>query len=157
MPLFGPAFLHSLRVAFLGVCPLLFNHPEIEVLQALLILAQILGCFSFQYLESQSIMGAAKSTGVRSGKHPWRHTSSHPFPAPREHLETTFPGLSFFIGLFLCVISPPNSLIPQSPTKVALDYQTTGLAAWQGSTPFPRMWHGCGETYPNLCHTLIDC
>lgn len=37
--LFVPALLQSLRMTFLGGCPLLFNHPEIEVLQALLILA----------------------------------------------------------------------------------------------------------------------
>lgn len=32
--LFCPVLLHILKVDFLGVCPLLFNHPEIEVLQA---------------------------------------------------------------------------------------------------------------------------
>ena len=38
-------------MAFLGVCPLLFNHPEIEVLQAFSFLHKSLAAFSSQYLE----------------------------------------------------------------------------------------------------------
>lgn len=67
---FCPALLHVLKVAFLGVCPLLFNHTEIEVLQAFSFLHKTLAAFSSQYLEKSRYHVSCPADWVGIGKDP---------------------------------------------------------------------------------------
>lgn len=61
------------------------------------------------------------------------------------------------VMLFFVSSRWPSRLILKSPADVDLDYPATVPTTWQGGIPLPRMWQGCRETYPSLCHTLIGC